>query len=74
MNEARKRDLPGVALTIENENPASERIIERNGGKLLRTIVNPIIGKLMEEDDTWVVRDVEQTGETWKLYWIDLTQ
>ena len=72
LDEARKLRLTGVSLTVEDENPASVRIIEKNGGRLLRIIENPISGKLAEENNELVVKDVERTGERWSLYWIDL--
>lgn len=35
--EARRVGLPGVMLPVEGENPASVRVIEKNGGRLERT-------------------------------------
>lgn len=36
LDEARALSMEGVMLTIEEENPASVRVIEKNGGKLLK--------------------------------------
>lgn len=74
LDEARKRQLTGVSLTIDEENPASVRVIEKNGGKLLQVIKNPVKARVVVTDnDTLQVVDVVQTGQEWALYWIDLT-
>lgn len=36
VEEARRRGLPGLFLPVEGENPASVRVIEKNGGHFLR--------------------------------------
>ena len=73
LDEARKIHLSGVSLTIEGDNPASVYVIEKNGGKLIQTIENPIKGRvLVTDDDELQVVDVVQTGEKLDLYWIDL--
>ena len=73
LEEARKLQLAGVSLTIEGDNPASVRVIEKNGGRLLRTIENPVKARiLVTDDDELQVVDVVQAGEKLDLYWIDL--
>jgi len=73
MDEARKLQLAGISMTIEGDNPASVRVIEKNGGKLLQTIENPVKGRIIvTDDDELQVVDVVQTGEKLDLYWIDL--
>ncbi|GHO46292.1 GNAT family N-acetyltransferase [Ktedonospora formicarum] len=70
--ETRKWDLPGISFTIEDENPASVRIIEKNGGRLLYVKNNPILACLEEGQGELVVRDVVMEGVRCSLYWIDL--
>lgn len=73
LEKASKLGLAGVSLTIENDNPASVRVIEKNGGKLLRTIENPIKTRIMVNDDGELqVVDVMQRDLRCYLYWIDL--
>jgi predicted acetyltransferase len=60
-------------LTIMEENPASVRVIERNGGKLLQEIENLIVVHTFIENGKWRAQDIEYGGEKWFLYWIDLT-
>ena len=73
LDEARKLQLSGLSLTIEGDNPASVRVIEKNGGKLVQTIENPIKARvIITDDDELQVVDVVQTGEKLDLYWIDL--
>ena len=60
-------------MTIEGDNPASVRVIEKNGGKLLQSIENPVKARIMVTDDGELqVVDVVQEGEKLDLYWIDL--
>lgn len=74
LEEARKIHLVGVSLTIEDDNPASVRVIEKNGGKLLRAIENPVKARvIVTNDDELLVVDVVQTGQQCNPYWIDLT-
>ena len=73
LQEARKLNLPFVTLTVENENPASVRVIQNNGGKLLRIIEDPLGIRVKEQDGKWVVEDFTQTGVKLALYIIDLT-
>ena len=73
MDEARRLNLSGISLTIEGDNPASVRVIEKNGGKLLQSIENPVKARIMvTDDDELRVVDVVQEGEKLDLYWIDL--
>lgn len=73
LEEARKLHLKGVSLTIEDENPASVRVIEKNGGKLLRTIEDPVQARVVVADDGALQAVyVVQTGQKWDLYWIEL--
>ena len=44
LERARAAGLQRVVLPIENENPASVRVIERNGGRLTRRITDPKTG------------------------------
>lgn len=73
LNEARKLHLPGVSLTIDGDNPASVRVIEKNGGVLIREIDNPLAIRVLEENGQRSTREVERMGEKVALYWIDLT-
>lgn len=73
MEEARRLKLAGISLTIEGDNPASVRVIEKNGGKLLQSIENPVKARIIAtDDDELQVVDVVQEGEKLDLYWIDL--
>ena len=73
LEEARKIKLAGVSLIIEDGNPASVRVIEKNGGRLLRIIENPVNARVIVTDDGELqVVDAVQTGQTCYLYWIDL--
>ncbi len=72
LQEARKLCLPFVTLTVENENPASVRVIQKNGGKLLREVENPLGVRVKEYDGKWVVEDFERTGVSLALYVIDV--
>ncbi|MGH2507189.1 MAG: GNAT family N-acetyltransferase [Ktedonobacteraceae bacterium] len=73
--EARKIQLTGVSLTTEDANPASVRVIEKNGGKLLRIIEHPIKTRIMVTDDnTLQVVDSVQVDQQCHFYWIDLTE
>lgn len=73
LEEARKLGLAGVSLTIEDENPASVRVIEKNGGKLFYLIVDPVQARvIMSEEGALQVVDMVQIGQKMKLYWIDL--
>lgn len=73
LEEAQKLRLVGVSLIIEDENPASVRVIEKNGGTLLRSIENPVQARVMVTDEGALqVVDVVQMGQKWNLYWIDL--
>lgn len=40
VDRARADGLPGMLLTVEGDNPASVRVIERNGGRHLRDTVD----------------------------------
>ncbi len=71
--EAHRLKLPGVMLTILGENPASARVIEKNGGKLLQEVENLTVVRTFRENGKWKTQDVEYIGERWFLYWIDLT-
>lgn len=51
LDEARKLQLPGVSLIIDRENPASVRVIEKNGGRLLQVIKDPVEGRVIVTDD-----------------------
>ena len=74
LDEARRLQLAGISLTIDSDNPASERVIEKNGGTLLRSIENPVkVRVVVNDDDELQVVDVVRTGEKVDLYWIDLT-
>jgi predicted acetyltransferase len=44
--EARRLTLSGVMLTIEGHNPAPVRVIEKNGGRLLRQITDPDLAQI----------------------------
>lgn len=73
LEEARKIRLAGVSLTIEDDNPASVRVIEKNGGRLLRVIENPVKAcVIVNDEDKLQVIDVVQSGQKCSLYWIDL--
>ncbi|GCE24123.1 GNAT family N-acetyltransferase [Dictyobacter kobayashii] len=72
LQEARKLGLPFVTLTVENDNPASVRVIQKNGGKLLQTIENPLKVQVREREGRWVVEDVKEAGVTSNLYLIEL--
>lgn len=73
IEEVRQLQLTGISLTIEGDNPASVRVIEKNGGRLLRTIDNPVKARvLVDDNDELQVVDVVQMGEKLDLYWIDL--
>ncbi len=54
LEEARKLGLPFVTLTVENENPASVRVIQKNSGKLLGTIKDPVGVRVEEQNGAWV--------------------
>lgn len=47
LEEARRQGLPRVMLTVEGDNPASVRVIEKNGGKLEARRVDPDIGEVI---------------------------
>lgn len=72
LDEARKLRLPFVTLTVENENPASVRVIQNNAGKLLRVIEDPLGVRVREQDGKWVSEDFTQTGVKLALYVIEL--
>lgn len=73
LEEARKIQLAGVSLTIEDDNPASVRVIEKNGGKLWRTIENPIKTRIMVDGNGELqVVDVVQRDLHCHVYWIAL--
>lgn len=74
LEEAHKRRLSFVTLTVENENPASVRVIQKHGGKLLQEIENPLGVRVSEQNGTLVVEDVEQTGVILALYVIELAK
>ena len=42
--EARRRGLPGVQIPIDEPNPASVRIAEKNGGVLEKRVTDPATG------------------------------
>lgn len=44
LDEARRRGLTGVQVPIEGDNPASRRIVEKNGGVLEKVVVDPDTG------------------------------
>ncbi len=74
LDKAHKLKLPGISLTINGENPASVRVIEKNGGKLLRVIENPVKARVIVTDDNELrVVDIVRTGQKLDLYWISLT-
>ncbi|HEX4207272.1 MAG TPA: GNAT family N-acetyltransferase [Ktedonobacteraceae bacterium] len=71
--EARKLGLAGVSLTIRDDNPGSVRVIEKNGGKRLRVIENPVSARVViTESGELQIVDVVRTGEKCDLYWIAL--
>lgn len=73
LDEARKLQLAGVSLIIDDENPASVRVIEKNGGKLLQVIKDPVEARVLVTDDGELqLVDEVQTGQEWLLYWIKL--
>lgn len=45
LEEARRAGLAGVMLPVEGENPASVRVIEKNGGRLARTTTDAESGE-----------------------------
>lgn len=45
LEEARRCGLPGVQIPIEGDNPASVRIVEKNGGVLYRQVTNTRTGE-----------------------------
>jgi len=47
LNEARQYGLSRVMLTIDGENPASVRVIEKNGGRLDWQRVDPETGEML---------------------------
>jgi predicted acetyltransferase len=47
LDEARRRGLPGVQVPIEGDNPASVRIVEKNGGYLERQVTDPKTGAVI---------------------------
>jgi predicted acetyltransferase len=47
LDHARTMGVPGVLLTIEDENPGSVRVIEKNGGTLLRQSTDPDSGEVV---------------------------
>lgn len=73
LDEARRCNLAGVMITIMGDNPASVRVIEKNGGKLLQEIKNLVTVETFIENGKWQAKDVKYAGEKWFLYWIDLT-
>ncbi|HZO75060.1 MAG TPA: GNAT family N-acetyltransferase [Ktedonobacteraceae bacterium] len=74
LGEARKLQLPGVSLTIDDENPASVRVIEKNGGRLLQVIKDPVRARVIVTDDGELqIADMVRVGQEWQIYWIDLT-
>lgn len=74
LEQARALRLTGVSLTIDEDNPASIRVIEKNGGTLLRIVENPTKARVIVTDDgEFQTVDVVQTGQQCRLYWIDLT-
>ncbi|EFH82373.1 GNAT family N-acetyltransferase [Ktedonobacter racemifer] len=72
LEEARQLALPGVSMTIEDENPSSVRVIQKNGGRLLRVMENPPSIRVEEENGELVVKDTTNEGERCALWWIDL--
>lgn len=73
LEETRTLGLAGISLTIDGENPASVRVIEKNGGKLLRVIEDPIQARVtLTEEGSLQVVDAVQSGQKWQLYWIAL--
>ncbi|GHO85773.1 hypothetical protein KSZ_37790 [Dictyobacter formicarum] len=73
LEEARQLALPGISMTIEDENPASEHIIEKNGGKLLRVIDNPSSLRVEELNGSWIARDIIKENKRCALWWINLS-
>lgn len=47
LERARAAGLARVMLPVENQNPASVRVIERNGGRLTRRFTDPTTGDLI---------------------------
>jgi predicted acetyltransferase len=47
LNEARQFGLSRVMLTIDGDNPASVRVIEKNGGKLDWQRIEPETGEML---------------------------
>lgn len=45
LEKAREMGLPGVLITCDDDNIASARVIEKNGGQLLNKVVSRISGK-----------------------------
>ena len=46
LERARAAGLARVMLPVEGDNPASARVIERNGGRLKRQVVDPESGEV----------------------------
>ena len=44
--EARRRGLPGVQVPVEEPNPASARIVVKNGGVLAKRVTDPDTGRV----------------------------
>lgn len=45
LEKAREIGLPGVLITCDDDNIASARVIEKNGGQLLNKVISKISGK-----------------------------
>lgn len=73
LDEARQLQLPGLSLIVDHDNPASVRVIKKNGGRLLQTITNPAKAQIRVTDGEIQIVDEVQTGLQWDIYWIDLT-
>lgn len=68
-----RRSLRVYAGVRHDDNPASVRVIEKNGGKLWRTIENPIKTRIIvDNNDELQVVDVVQRDLRCHVYWIAL--
>ena len=47
LQEAQRLGLNGVLLTVEGENPASVRVIQKNGGKLQHKVMDREVGEIV---------------------------
>ncbi|GCE26433.1 acetyltransferase [Dictyobacter alpinus] len=72
LEEARKLHLPFVTLTVEDENPASVRVIQKNGGTLSRIVEDPLGVRVKDVDGKLVSEDFKRSNVRLALYCIEI--